>query len=215
MNCYKHSDAAAVAFCRTCGKPLCAGCQHAVQGTIVCEEHAPQQVIAPPPPAPAPEAAGTSTGLAFVLGLIPGVGAIYNSQYAKAIVHVVVFGILISLTHYGPEPIMGLLVMIWYFYMPFEAYHTAKKRQLGQPVDEFSSIFPMQAPRTGVPIGPIALILLGVLFLLNTMDVLRWETVARWWPVALIAVGAYMLYCRLTGNPNPPVRHEEAHNEQQ
>ncbi len=42
MNCYKHPDVAAVAFCRTCGRPLCQACQQTVQGTIVCEEHAPQ-----------------------------------------------------------------------------------------------------------------------------------------------------------------------------
>jgi hypothetical protein len=80
MNCYKHPDVAAVAFCRTCGRPLCQSCQQAVQGTIVCEEHAPQRVVVPPPE---PVHPGTSPGLAFVLGLIPGVGAIYNGQYAK------------------------------------------------------------------------------------------------------------------------------------
>lgn len=218
MNCYKHPEAAAVAFCRTCGKPLCQVCQRPVQGTIVCDEHAPQQIVTPPP---APLATGSSPGLAFVLGLIPGVGAIYNGQYAKGIVHVVIFGLLISIVNsnsaHGLEPLFGLLIAIWYFYMPFEAAHTARKRQLGEPVDEFSSILPLKNYRTGrFPAGPVVLIGLGILFLLNTMDVLRIEQIVRWWPLGLIALGAYMLYCRLTGaNAEPPAAPQEARNEQQ
>ncbi len=206
MNCYKHTDVAAVAFCRTCGRPLCQVCQRPVQGTIVCEEHAPRQVVTPPsPPSANPRrpASGASPGLAFVLGLIPGVGAIYNSQYAKGIIHVVIFGTLISITSSGGargfEPLFGLLIAIWYFYMPFEAYHTARKRQLGEIPDEFSSIFPIRTRRHCAPIGPIVLIGLGVLFLLSTMDIIRFDDIVRFWPLVLIALGAYMLYSRMSG----------------
>ncbi|MGD0199779.1 MAG: DUF5668 domain-containing protein [Bryobacteraceae bacterium] len=200
MNCYKHAEAAAMAFCRTCGRPLCQACQRAVQGTIVCEEHAPQ-TMAPPPPVPA--ATGTSPGPAFALGIIPGVGAIYNLQYAKGIVHMVIFALLIMLVSSpatdGTGPLFPLLLAIWCIYMPFEAYHTARRRQLGQPVDEFSSIFPLRPYASGFPFGPVALILLGVLFLLHTLGVFSFDQVARWWPLVLIAIGAYMVYCRLTG----------------
>jgi hypothetical protein len=218
MNCYKHPEVPAVAFCRTCGRPLCQDCQRSVEGTVVCEEHAPQPVTAP---RPAPEVMSVSPGLAFVLGLIPGVGAIYNGQYAKGVVHVVIFGLLISIvssgaTH-GYEPLFGMLIAIWYFYMPFEAYHTARRRQMGQPVDEFSSILPMKVQRRGLPIGPVVLIGLGVLFLLNTMDILEFRQIARYWPVALIALGVYMLYCRLSGSPSEPAQPveppREVHNE--
>ena len=37
MNCANHSDTAAVAFCRTCGKPLCNQCTRDVRGVIYCE----------------------------------------------------------------------------------------------------------------------------------------------------------------------------------
>jgi TM2 domain-containing membrane protein YozV len=219
MNCYKHPETSAVAFCRTCGKPLCQTCQRAVEGTIVCEEHAPQQIVAPPPPPPVRPSGDISPGLAFVLGLIPGVGAIYNSQYAKGIVHVVVFGLLISITSSGPisgyEPLFGLLIAIWYFYMPFEAYHTARKRQLGEPVDEFSSVFPLRPHGVGFPMGPVVLIALGGIFLMNTMGIFRFEQIVRWWPVGLIVLGAYMLYCRMAGGNGRAPHDEEARDARQ
>jgi len=215
MNCQKHPEVPAVAFCRTCGKALCQACQHPVGGTIVCEDHAP---AAQTSPVSAPSVAGASPGLAFVLGLIPGVGAVYNGQYAKGLIHVVIFGLLISIVSSNAvgdlEPLFGLLIAIWYIYMPFEAYHTARKRQLGQPVDEFSSILPLRAPVSGFPVGPVVLIALGVLFLLNTLDILRFRHVARYWPIVLIGLGVYMLYCRLTGGPSPAVPKEEVPDEQ-
>jgi hypothetical protein len=229
MNCYKHPDVSAVAYCRTCGRPLCEACRRPAGGTILCEEHAPQPAAAAPEPKPAKPAkpAGPaaphapSPGLAFLLGLLPGVGAIYNGQYAKGLVHVVIFGLLISIMGSsnavrGFEPLFGCLLAAWYFYMPFEAYHTARKRQIGEPVDEFSSVFPLKVrKRTGVPAGPLVLIALGVLFLLNTMDILRFDQIARYWPVALIGLGAYMLYCRVTGTDDDATisNHEARHGE--
>ena len=37
MNCANHPDIAPVAYCRTCGKPLCANCTRDVKGVIYCE----------------------------------------------------------------------------------------------------------------------------------------------------------------------------------
>jgi hypothetical protein len=51
--------------------------------------------------------------------------------------------------------------------------------------------------KSGFPAGPILLMAIGVLFLLNTMDLLRMSQVLRYWPLLLIALGAYLLYERL------------------
>src|SRR5579872_2876148 len=52
-----------------------------------------------------------SPGLAFFLGWIPGVGAIYNGQYAKGLVHAIVWGVMVSIINSGGsrglEPIFG------------------------------------------------------------------------------------------------------------
>jgi hypothetical protein len=71
---------------------------------------------------------------AAVLGLIPGVGAMYNGQFFKGLIHVVIFAVLISITeHYG---IFGLFIAAWILYQSFEAFHTAKARRDGMPLPD-------------------------------------------------------------------------------
>jgi hypothetical protein len=156
-----------------------------------------------------------SPGLACLLGFIPGVGAIYNGQYAKGLVHAIVFGLLVSITSSGTagdlEPLFGILIGVWVMYMALEAYHTARKRRAGEPVDEFSSILDVHGHRGGFPVGAITLIALGVLLLLSTTDVIQLRYLLRYWPVLLILMGAYMLYVRVNaseGPIRPEVRHE-------
>jgi TM2 domain-containing membrane protein YozV len=155
------------------------------------------------PPAAVP--VHTSPGLAFVLGLIPGVGAIYNGQYLKGLVHAIIFGLLISLAsgteHTAGQPLLGMMVFCFYCYMPFEAFHTAKKRQAGAVVEEWSGLLAQNryAYASRAPLGPILLIGLGVLFLLDTLRVIEFRDLARFWPILLILVGAFMLYNRVTG----------------
>lgn len=215
MNCANHPESPATAYCRSCGKPLCPACQRPAEGTVYCAEHVPAQAAAAPPPPPgaqewspytAPVApppplirTDVSPGLAFILGLIPGVGAIYNSQYVKAFLHVIVIGVLISILNShvseGFEPLFGLLLAAFWIYMAFEAYHTARKRQLGEPVDEFSSIVPRRG--RGFPVGPTLLIAFGLLFLLINFDVVTFDRIIRYWPVLLILVGVWLLYERI------------------
>lgn len=166
----------------------------------------PYTYTAPPPPPLKPNFdPGASPGLAFLLGFIPGVGAIYNGQYVKGLVHVVVMGILISLASSddlsgGFEPLFGMLIAVWVFYMAFEAYHTAKRRQLGEPVDEFSSILPRKGHSSQFPLAPTVLIAVGLLFLLHNLNIIRLSELLRYWPVALICLGVYLLYERLAGH---------------
>jgi hypothetical protein len=125
MNCATHNDLAAVAFCRTCGKPLCNQCTRDVRGVIYCESclaarmegmaSAPGSV--PPgqnvyPPIGSPSAyvpvtppgqpvrnlnQGPNPAVAGILaGFFPiGVGAVYTGQYAKGLSHLGIAVLLI------------------------------------------------------------------------------------------------------------------------
>ena len=232
MNCQNHMDVPATAYCRACGKPVCDECRRDAFGTVYCAEHTPAAQTSagqtpPGPGAPPPYPTGmppmgvppmgapgmsyayadVSPGLALFLGLIPGVGAIYNGQYAKGMVHAVVWGVLMSIANsraaHGLEPIFVMGVIAWMAYMAFEAYHTARKRRMGEPVDEYSSLIDLRG-RHNVPVAGILLIVLGILLLLHTLELLDFEYVVRYWPVLLIAAGAYLLYGRFTGHDSAP-----------
>jgi len=108
------------------------------QGTVYCAEHVP---AAGAPSYTATASAGPwvltpHPGVAFVLGFIPGVGAIYNGQYAKGLVHAIIFGLLVSIlaanAAEGLEPLVGIMLAAFCAYMPFEAYHTARPPEPGR-----------------------------------------------------------------------------------
>jgi hypothetical protein len=205
------TEGAIAGYCRACGKALDqASIRHAF-GTIYCAEHVPletPEAAASPyggrypytstsPPAANPD---VSPPLAFILGFIPGVGAIYNGQYVKGLIHVVIVGLAIAILNSDIPgnmiPLFALLLAAFWFYMPFEAYHTARARRLGQPVDAASSLIKVPGSHSRFPIAPIILIALGILLLLDNLGLLELRRIFRYWPVLLIAAGAYLLYAR-------------------
>jgi len=117
MKCAVHTDVDATGYCRNCGKPMCSLCARPVRDVLYCEDclatvmghPAPPPVAsapaapapspyAPPPAAPLPVArpAGSSSpAVAFILGFFPGLGAIYNGQYNKGLIHIAIFASII------------------------------------------------------------------------------------------------------------------------
>ena len=133
MNCKYHPDVPSSAFCQFYGIPLGKACVRNVGGSVFCEACLTERLRGSGASAPAPIFTGTPHPmLAALLGFIPGVGAMYNGQYAKAIAHVVIFAVLASLSdHVG---IFGILCAAWVFYQVFDAYQTALARRDGLPL---------------------------------------------------------------------------------
>jgi hypothetical protein len=131
--------------------------------------------------------------------LIPGVGAIYNAEYFKAAIHLMIFGGLVTLVDSGAaSAVFGLLSFGFYVYMPFEAYYTAKKRKLAReginletPFDHLDEQFGSVKNRELW--GGFCLIAIGLLFLFDNFNVIRIENVARLWPVLLILAGLFLI----------------------
>jgi len=193
--CFYHPEVDAVAYCRNCGKALCTECRRAVREVVYCEDCLAVMTKQAAPAAPSP-------GVALALGFIPGVGAIYNGEYVKALIYIIIVGGLISIlgspAARGFEPLLAFLLVGFWFYMPIEAYQTAKRRAAG-----LAAVPAGELPESRLaPAGPIILIALGVLFLLHSLDIFRWSWhVLRFWPVVLILIGALLLWRRAGGGP--------------
>jgi cell wall-active antibiotic response 4TMS protein YvqF/B-box zinc finger protein len=163
MNCANHSDTAAVAFCRTCGKPLCQNCTRDVRGVIYCETClaarmegvTPAAGYTPVPPTP-PQTPyqqimdqglglkvgpGPSSGpnpvLAGLLSLFPGVGAVYSGQYVKGLAHLVIFVLLVICASESKSDavgtLLGFLAAFFFVYQIIDAVRSAKAIQVGEP----------------------------------------------------------------------------------
>ena len=99
---------------------------------------------------PGPPQPGANPVLAGFLGIIPGVGAMYNGQFIKALLHVVIFIVLIGAAQHFD--LLGLLVAAWIFYQVFDAAQTASARRDGRPLPDPFGILDM-SQRMGTPPG--------------------------------------------------------------
>ena len=215
MNCAVHPDADAVGYCRNCGKAMCAVCVRPVRDVLYCEDclarvmglsPSAQPAVAPSSAYPVPGAAaapapglGPSPVLAFFLGFLPGLGAFYNEQFGKGLIHLALFLFLFIIQVDGTFS-GGVYVALWiclgalWTYMPIDAYRTAKARLAGQRPDD-----PLENFSKGKPVGPFLIIAIGILLLLHNFDWFPWWRIQQFWPVLLIIVGILMFRNRLGG----------------
>jgi len=192
MKCAAHPEVEATGFCRNCGKPLCPECTREIRAALYCEGCL-ATMLGGSEAAAAPAKPEQNPGLAAVLGFIPGLGAVYNGEYIKALIHVLVFGGMIAILTTdlpsGLYALFGIALGAFYFYMPVEAYRVAKARREG--VQEPPSLVSQGSRK---PIGAYVLIALGVLFLLANFGLLEKEWIAKGWPIGLIVIGVWLLY---------------------
>jgi TM2 domain-containing membrane protein YozV len=215
MKCAVHPDADAVGYCRNCGKALCAVCVRPVRDVLYCEDclatviglsanstagalAGPSVPHVAPPGAPA-HGLGPSPVLAFFLGFLPGLGAFYNEQYGKGIIHLAIFLFLFIIgvdgaVSGGAEAALWICISALWIYMPVDAYRTAKARLAGQRLDD-----PLENFSKGKPVGPFLIIGIGILLLLHNFDWFPWWRIQQFWPVLLIIVGILMFRNRLEG----------------
>lgn len=216
MNCATHNDIAAVAYCRTCGKPLCATCKRDVKGVIYCENCLAERLqgVQPPPAtyqavvdpsvkaSPLP-GSGPNPALAGILAaFFPfGVGAVYTGQYAKGLAHLLIFTGLVWGLSSGVmgnlEPVLGISMAFFIVYQIIDAIRSAKAVQTGQaPPDPFGLARTFGAGEkvdtSKIPTAAVVLIGLGVLFLMHTMG-FWFFSVERFWPVILIGIGIWQI----------------------
>jgi len=151
------------------------------------------------PAAPVTPGLGPSPLLAFFLGFLPGLGAFYNEQYGKGIIHLALFLFLFIMgvdgaVSGGAEAALWICISALWVYMPVDAYRTAKARLAGQRLDD-----PLENFSKGKPVGPFLIIGIGILLLLHNFDWFPWWRIQQFWPVLLIVLGVFMFRNRLGG----------------
>jgi Domain of unknown function (DUF5668)/B-box zinc finger len=196
MKCAVHSEVEATGFCRNCGRALCPQCTREVHGALYCEQCLGTVVNPQGTAAALPPPSDSRPAIATVLGFIPGLGAVYNGEYIKALIHVIVFASLIAAMAADLPNSFEAFVIVSFVafccYMPVDAYRVAKARSTGEapPMDL------VHGPNKK-PIGAIVLIGLGILLLLANFGLLERDWFAKAWPVGLVVIGGWLLWDQL------------------
>ncbi|MBZ5494839.1 MAG: DUF5668 domain-containing protein [Acidobacteriia bacterium] len=188
MKCAYHPAVESQEFCSTCSRALCAECSHQIKGKVYCQDclvrgaewAAAVKDLRIPSDAPKRAAA---------LSLIPGMGAVYNGDYQKAITQFAVFA---ALTIMGDNfsGVFGFGAFVFLIYTMFDSYRIAEARLRARmeqkPVPESPG-----KDKTVAAWG-ILLIGMGMLFLLKNF--IHYPFLNRLWPLVFIGLGAYFVY---------------------
>ncbi|MCZ6725893.1 MAG: DUF5668 domain-containing protein [Acidobacteria bacterium] len=161
----------------------------------------------PPPPAPAPQPMQIaahdprhkSPFLASLLSMVPGLGQVYVGYYQRGFIHVLVVASLITLLASGPgalAPLAGIFLGFFWLYNIVDAgrraalYNEALAGRTGiEPPQDFAT-----PALGGSVVGGTVVALVGFVLLLNTRFGVSLDWLDEWWPMALIAFGAYLIY---------------------
>ncbi len=197
MKCAYHPVNVASARCSACQRPLCSACDHRIKGYPYCQDcivagietlrrgggghrlhHQSEE---------------KSPLLALLLGVVPGLGAAYNGQNIKALMHfVAVLGLWALADIFGMplELTFGLGAVAFHLYTIYDASHSAQRQRRGEDLnaeDERLKLFLRQRMNLfgGLLVGVGAMAILNIAF----PDLLN-----RFWPILLILAGVYFIW---------------------
>lgn len=140
-----------------------------------------------------PQRPQKSPGFAGVLGIFPfGVGALYNGQYTKALLYLVIFAGLTTMQGHGGQPFVGLLLagfIVFQFFDNIQSARAVNAAALGEvPAGAAAQPLPEIASSGSIFWG-IVLIVLGVVLIMANFEVISYDALFDFWPIAVIVVG--------------------------
>src|SRR5436190_7190169 len=220
MTCNYHQKNAATVQCSQCARPLCPACDHRIRGFPFCQDcivagvemlryqqgrTTDSQVIR----------RKTSPVIATFLSLfVPGLGAAYNGQTSKAIVHFAIFASFFQMAVVTDGVAFFVLgVAGTWLFAAIDACRTAQLTRAGLAPDAEEDAITRQLYGNPLAWG-VTLVALGIVFLLHTMLGVQFP-MRRALPAALVVLGAYILFdylkrhrrrdeLRLFDTQNPP-----------
>jgi hypothetical protein len=201
MKCAYHPAAESQDFCTTCNRSLCVECAHRIKGRVYCQDCLVRgaewaaTVKDMGMPADSPKRAA-------LCSLIPGMGAVYNNEYLKAITFFAVFAALVVLG--DVHGIFGFGAFAFLVFTVFDSYRTAENRVRAQL--QGTPVQPAPQREHSVAAWGIFLMLLGTVFLLQ--NIIPYQFLNRLWPLVFVLLGGYLVYRALkdrTANGSPVV----------
>ena len=197
MYCGYHAKNPAVVQCNQCARWLCPACDHRVRGFPFCQDcivagvellrhHSsanPGHILR----------RKSSPFIATLLSFVPGLGAAYNGQTSKAIVHFAIFASFFQMAVVTQGMLFFILGVIgtWLF-SAVDACRTAQLMREGLSPDAEDDVIARRLYGNPFAWGT-TLIVIGTLFLLHTLMGVTLP-IKELLPVALVALGAYMLF---------------------
>jgi len=199
MNCSYHIKNPATVQCSQCARALCPACDHRIRGFPFCQDCIVAGVeMLRFQQARIPDAQvirrKTSPFVATLLSFfVPGLGAAYNGQTSKAIVHFAIFASFFQMAVVTDGVTFFVLGVFgsWLF-AAVDACRTAQLMRAGLAPEAEEDALTRQLYGNPVAWG-VTLVTLGVVFLMHTLLGFQFP-VKRTLPVALVILGAYMLY---------------------
>jgi hypothetical protein len=197
MNCAYHTQNAAVVSCNGCNRPLCPACDHRIKGFPYCQDCIVQGVDLLRQQSRTNHVPfvrkRTSPIVATLLSMIcPGLGAAYNGQTVKALVHFAVFvGLFQMAILTGGTPLFVFGFMGMWCFAALDAWRTAQMIRAGLTPDVAEDILVKRF--SGNPkLWGIVLGVLGLGFIFNRL-IDRSFMVRVILPVIFIGLGIYVL----------------------
>lgn len=196
MNCAYHIHNTAVVNCNGCGKPLCAACDHRIKGFPFCQDcivagvellrNQTQSSYAPF------VKRKTSPVIAAVLSLpCPGLGAAYNGQTTKALIHFAIVAGLFQMAVLTGMAIFVLSFLGMWAFSAIDAWRTAQAIRSGITPNDAEDIL-VQRFSGNPKLWGIVLTVLGFTFILQTFLDFRFFSKFVL-PLMLIGLGVYLL----------------------
>jgi len=194
--CSYHAKNPAVVQCNQCARWLCPACDHRVRGFPFCQDcivagvellrhshNSPSHILR----------RKSSPFVATLLSFVPGLGAAYNGQTSKAIVHFAIFASFFQMAVVTDGVAFFVLGVggTWLF-AAVDACRTAQLTRAGLAPDAEEDAITRQLYGNPLAWG-ITLFALGGIFLAHTVLGFQFP-VKRALPVALVVLGAYILY---------------------
>ena len=193
MYCSYHGSSIARVQCASCARALCPVCDHRIKGYPYCQDCIVKGIESLSSNYYNGAKPKSKARLAALWALLPGMGAVYNRQNLKAVVHfVTVMGLFQLMRVNIAEGLFALAGFLFYIYSIVDAYRTSESIAQGESPaageERFKRKLVKRAPMVGV-----SLMIVGVILVIQVVRPFAFLNFARLFPVLLILLGGYLL----------------------